>query len=630
MKSAHISWERFLFLSIQGGVFLILLTPLLFSNKFFFPTLAPQTLYFRVLVVFLFALYLLLLFESRTYLPRLSPLLLSLGAFLSILALTSFLGIHPAKSFWGTFHRLEGLIAFIHYGLFFLILVGVFKQLKDWILFFRTALFISILAGAIGLLEYFSFTDILTTVDYTRADATLGNPSIYGSYLVFLIFIGILLTFLEQRAVWKIGAWAITTFNGVLLLLSGTRGAWLAVIIGISVSVLLWLLSSRKKAKEIPPRTVFWGFTACLAIFFLFLVALNLHLLPANPFWERYGALWDEGISGEKSRLALWDITIAAWKQAPLFGYGLESFIHVYDTQYDPSYDQALFGRYSEQTEFYDRTHNVFFEFLIAGGIVTLFSYLSVFASTIAILWKKYRSTQSLFPHLLTGLFIAYLVQNMFVFDTTATYLMLSFVLGFTHIYTAIYTAPQSIAPNSSCTTSLITRGILAVSILSLAAFLAAQANHGIFSTHTSLASGRYHLFQEGKPLLAFEQFSNACHFTPLSIRLEACARSIRELTGDPFQHLYSPETEEKREQNLKEAAAELERDLQNHPEMAQVLYYIDLAKVWRNLYLRTQNTEYLAREEYALEQGSKINPLFPQFSLLSEELQKFKAESSR
>lgn len=621
MEVALPSWEKFLLLTIKGGIFLILLTPLVFTKAFFYPTIAPQTIYFRVLVEFVFALYILLLLESRGYLPRKSSLLIALGAFLAILAFTSFAGIHPSKSFWGTFHRLEGLIAFIHYGLFFIVLTGVFKQPKGWISFFRLALVLSMPIAIVGILEYLFVTDFLPDgVDWTRLSGTLGNPSLYGSYLVFLMFIGILLAFWEQRNMWKITAVAITTFNGVFLLLSGTRGAWLAFIAGGIVLFLLWLLFLGKHSGRRYSRALLFGIAVLLGIFFTAVFAWQHHILPSNIFWERYQFAWTELNAFENQRFTFWPVAIEAWKQSPLFGYGLESFIHLYDIYYEPSFLKAI-----AQTSFFDRAHNVFLELLTASGIVGLLAYLAVFASALKMLWKTYRRNSSLTPFVLISLLVAYLAQNMFLFDITATSLLFFFVLAFIHVYSTGLpsSAQHAFSPASPLGSQrAVPRAYTAIT-LSTTLLLAIAANYGIALAHMSLAKGQ-HLLQDLQSTLAFEQFARACDYGPPSIRLGACNQSIRQFVVDPFQRFYSPETKQIRETHLKQTARQFEKDLEEYPEMAQVLYYTELANAYRNLYLHTENTEYLAQEEAVLQKAMQINPRFPQLTSLLEELQTF------
>ena len=96
------AWEkRFLFV-ITWGTYLLMFTPLVFNTKFFFPFVAPKTVFFRMAVEIIFAAWLLLVLLNRRYRPRLSYLSLALALFLLVFILASFTGVNLDRSFWST------------------------------------------------------------------------------------------------------------------------------------------------------------------------------------------------------------------------------------------------------------------------------------------------------------------------------------------------------------------------------------------------------------------------------------------------------------------------------------------------------------------------------------------------
>jgi tetratricopeptide (TPR) repeat protein len=127
----------------------------------------------------------------------------------------------------------------------------------------------------------------------------------------------------------------------------------------------------------------------------------------------------------------IWGIGLRALQERPLLGWGPENFIIPYGKYYNAN----LFGN----EPWFDRTHNMFIEWLVAAGITGFLSYLSIFGATIFILWKLY-SKKLLDPFFFffgAGLIVAYLVQDAFVFDTITTYLFLIFSLAFVHSLTS-------------------------------------------------------------------------------------------------------------------------------------------------------------------------------------------------
>jgi hypothetical protein len=59
-----------------------------------------------------------------------------------------------------------------------------------------------------------------------------------------------------------------------------------------------------------------------------------------------------------------------------------------------------------------------------------LFAYLSIFAIALWILWQRNAFSRSE-QGLLSGLFAAYFVQNLFFFDSTTSYILFGTVLAY-------------------------------------------------------------------------------------------------------------------------------------------------------------------------------------------------------
>lgn len=109
-------------------------------------------------------------------------------------------------------------------------------------------------------------------------------------------------------------------------------------------------------------------------------------------------------------------------KERPLLGWGQEGYNFVFNKYYDP--------RMYAQEPWFDRVHNVVFDWLIAGGFLGLLSYLSVFVAALWGLWFSGAFTvaeRSIF----TGLLAAYTFNNLFVFDNITSYMMFVLVLGY-------------------------------------------------------------------------------------------------------------------------------------------------------------------------------------------------------
>jgi len=128
-----------------------------------------------------------------------------------------------------------------------------------------------------------------------------------------------------------------------------------------------------------------------------------------------------------KSRFMIWDMAWEGVKEKPVLGWGQENFNYVFNQNYNPK----MYG----QEEWFDRTHNVFMDWLIAGGFLGLLAYLSLFMAILYYLWsKKYNNNFSVFEKsIFTGLLAGYFVHNLFVFDNLTSYILFFTILGFIH-----------------------------------------------------------------------------------------------------------------------------------------------------------------------------------------------------
>ena len=89
----------FLTFFIKYFTFVILLTPLIVSGRFYFPFVGPKSLFFMGGVEILFFCWLILILNYRRYLPKPNKVLFGLGLFLLVLILSAILGVDFSRSF---------------------------------------------------------------------------------------------------------------------------------------------------------------------------------------------------------------------------------------------------------------------------------------------------------------------------------------------------------------------------------------------------------------------------------------------------------------------------------------------------------------------------------------------------
>ena len=90
------------------------------------------------------------------------------------------------------------------------------------------------------------------------------------------------------------------------------------------------------------------------------------------------------------ARLFLWVIAVKGWEERPILGWGQENFPYIFAKHYDP----GMYGRaawvdrahdaLTKDGSRVDRAHDIFFfDWLTAGGVLGLFTYLSIFCTAI-------------------------------------------------------------------------------------------------------------------------------------------------------------------------------------------------------------------------------------------------------
>jgi Flp pilus assembly protein TadD len=107
----------------------------------------------------------------------------------------------------------------------------------------------------------------------------------------------------------------------------------------------------------------------------------------------------------------------------PITGYGQEGFNYVFNTYYQPS----LYA----QEPWFDRAHDVFIDWLVAGGIPGFLLFIALFVTTAITLYKREASKAE--RVLVLAALTAYAIQAIVVFDNIFTYVPLAAILATAH-----------------------------------------------------------------------------------------------------------------------------------------------------------------------------------------------------
>ena len=402
--------EKVLRFIVLTGVFALPFVVLVVVDSFFFPFITGKNFAFRIIVEIIFVAWVLLAMLNTAYRPRITVLLSSVVAFVAIIGFATLLSENPYKSFWSNFERMEGFVTLLHLLAYTTVAGVVLTTERLWLWLWRVSIAVSAFVSIHALGQFF-------LTEKARLDATLGNPiylAIYVLFHIFLILI-VLARHTRTRTLAQIEyalAALIIPLHLVVLYLTATRGATLGFLIGAFVATAGIAFSLRNN------KTVRTGAISVFVLLFLlvgsFWLARDTALVRDNPVLNRFATMsLSEGTVF--ARTLVWGMAWEGVKERPFLGWGQESFNFVFNRNYDP--------RMYAQEQWFDRTHNVIFDWAIAGGVLGLLAYLAMY---LALLWTLYRTNTCTITQkwLIVGLLAAYGFSILTVFDNIVSYLL--------------------------------------------------------------------------------------------------------------------------------------------------------------------------------------------------------------
>lgn len=435
--------ENFLRGAILTGIFAVPFLAFFVANSLFFPFITGKNFGFRIIVEIIFALWLLLAYTNASYRPRSSWLMATATSFITAIFLADIFGANPARSLWSNYERMEGFVSLIHVFAYFVVAGSVLT--KDlWMRFLQTSVGASVIMALYGWIQYAGGAEI--NQGGVRLDGRFGNAAYLGGYLLFNAF---LTAFLMARTkkydwLWWLYGGAIV-LQVVIMFLTETRGSMLGLFAGVIISSLLFIFLNKKRPflKWIAVGTIS-AIIVSVALVFQF---KNTDLIKNSSPLSRLASI-SLTESTVASRFMVWNMAIDGFKEHPILGWGQDNFNIVFNKYYNP-------GMYNQE-QWFDRAHDIFLDWLIAGGSVGLLSYLLLFILGVLFVWENGTSSSGngWFDHLkrtwnryvsgeeensileksiLTGLFAAYFVHNIFVFDNLFSYILFFTVLAFLH-----------------------------------------------------------------------------------------------------------------------------------------------------------------------------------------------------
>lgn len=382
-----------------------------------------------------------------------------LAVFVVLVSMSAVVSNQPLVAVFGDYRRYEGLLAVIACASLFLIGAQVNSVPRLSVLAVWMCVSGSLVAGY-GILQVLGYDPVnwLSNVVARRAFSTWGNPDFLSGYLLFPISYGTALV-MSRGEPWArlLGATA-TGLGIVAVVLSQTRGGWLALLVLLIAFVLLWPMGGRRRLSWL------------VAVLALTVVASAVAQVASHGlFLDRIIHSFDRGDSGLAARMRIWEIGLPAIWERPLLGAGPDTYAHL-----------GLGA---------DNAHNMVLQQAVTLGIPAAVTYVVFFA---AVLMRRIRARVCLATtddHIACAAYIA--VAAHLVYLLSGVSLVLSDALMFLSAGIAVASSSPRIALRRryplvvSCGI-----GAVLVALTLLTGATALRADHAFLNARISARSG--------------------------------------------------------------------------------------------------------------------------------------------
>lgn len=412
-----------------ASVFLLPFVCLIVATSLFFPFITGKNFAFRIIVEIGFGAWLALALISHEYRPRRSWALAALAVFVAVILIADLQGVYPFKSIWSNYERMDGWVTLIHLLMYVVVAASVIRTERMWRWLFWTTLGVSAYLSVYGVLQIAGFQALGqggASGLAARIDATFGNPIYFAVYMLFHVFIAAMLwvqSWISRgpgKRMWpSIAYGTIMVADTYMLAATGTRGTILGLLAGGLITMVLLLIQAHKSRTAW--RISVGGLAAALVLIGGFWLIKDAAWIQKIGFLQRMASitLTENTV---KARFFNWGMAWQGVQERPLLGWGQENYAIVFDKYYDP--------RMHGQEPWFDRVHNIVFDWWVAGGTLGLLTYLSVFGALVWVIWLS-GAFMIAERSILTGLLAGYFVHNFFVFDNVTSYILFGTVIAF-------------------------------------------------------------------------------------------------------------------------------------------------------------------------------------------------------
>lgn len=395
------------------GIYGSLLMPLVFVPVVIFPFVFSKLIFLQVLIGLTFPAYLVLAWMEPRVRPQKHVLIGAILLYFVAVICSTIFSVDVSRSWWGNQERMNGLFSLLHFLAWFFMATGLLKTWSQWRRLLNFELALSVFMAVVSLLQI-PFPNLLLFPVSDRIGGLLDNPIYMAAYQIFNMFFALWLLVKSPVKSTK-GIYAcVIAFQLIAFFLAQSRGALVGLAAGlITVGIVAGLTVQDRRVK----RGIIAAVVGVFAIYGALFALRNTETIKNSPL-----ARITSGFSViPEPRLIAWKIAWEGFKERPLTGWGFDDFHILFNLKYNP---ESL--RYSQYETWFDRSHNAVMDVMAMTGVIGLIGFFSIY---IAIFWSLYKAYKqehidALSFAILTGLPVAYFVQNIFVFDHPAAFTM--------------------------------------------------------------------------------------------------------------------------------------------------------------------------------------------------------------
>lgn len=426
-------FKRFNFkkINISLIIAIVFLVPLFFLPKLNFNVFTlPKISFLNIFLFILLFFYILHLLQKKEFIfLKPTHFLLALLTFFILISSLFFQLNNYDLTLFGSYNRQTGFFTYAGFFLFFFILTSFLSEWKDLRKIIFATIFCSFLVSLYGLAQYFSL-DLLNwnenPEETGRIFSTLGQPNFLGHFLAINIPLTIFAFFkLAKRNLGKTLFFVIFATQFTALVLTLSRAAWLALLVGGFFAIFLYLLI-KKKYKVL----IISLFSVFLIVFIGGLFLINTQRGASiskerENLSDRIVNLTNFNQGSGKMRLNYWKASWTEFREADLktkmIGHGPDNLKNVFARHYEKEW-----GVHETINTYPDRAHNIFFDTLLQFGLLgglaflVFFGYIAVNTFYYLRNGTKRANIEYWLVFTLTISWVIYFTNNLFSFSSVS------------------------------------------------------------------------------------------------------------------------------------------------------------------------------------------------------------------